>query len=446
MIDNVVERISNLNFKELFIYDDISEVNYTYNEFFAQALDVASYIENSVPSDSMIVVMENSYELALLYFSVMLTNKRMLVIDPQKGQEEILSIINDIEDTVLFIDERLNMEFFIKHNILNFPKNRFAYNEIKDIKKEIIHKLQMRSSSKAYLVTFTSGTSGITKGVEHTLDNLFFTALALDDKVHKNYGTFLHVMPMTYMAGILNSLIYPFLAGVRIVITKRFSIISARCFWNTVIKYNVDLFWLSPSMLMMINQMDRKNDGENYCKNKELVFLIGTAPLTNELRKTFNNRYGVTVFASYGLSETLFISVETIESLRRSKENSVGELLPGVEYIINNDGEMYLKVPWMFLGYTNENTSEYFDGEYYKSGDLALLDDGCLYITGRSKDLIIKGGMNISPALIEYVVLKNKDILECVVIGVKDSTGEEKVCCTYRLKNKVDDKNLFETG
>lgn len=446
MVDNVIERIRNLNFEELFIYDDISEVNYTYNKFFAQALKVARYIESSVPSDSVIAVMENSYELALLYFSVMLTDKRILVVDPQKGKQEILSVINDIEDTILFIDGGLDLDSFTKHNILDFPKDRIDYIKIKDIKKEVTQKLKMRSSEKAYLVTFTSGTSGVTKGVEHTLDNLFLTAIALDNKVKKNHGTFLHVMPMTYMAGILNSLIYPFLAGVKIVIAKRFSIISARCFWKIVTKYNADLFWLSPSMLMMINQMDRKKDGENYCKNKEVVFLIGTAPLTNELRKTFNNRYGVSVFASYGLSETLFISVETRESLRRSEANSVGELLPGVEYIINDDGEMYIKVPWMYLRYTNENTAEYFDGEYYKSGDLAQLKDGCLYITGRSKDLIIKGGMNISPALIENVISKNKDILECVVIGVKDSTGEEKVCCTYRLKNAVDDRTLLEAG
>ena len=67
-------------------------------------------------------------------------------------------------------------------------------------------------------------------------------------------------MPMTYMAGILNSLIYPFLIGARIIITRRFSIISARNFWNIVIKYKADLFWLSPAMLMMIDQIDRKSE------------------------------------------------------------------------------------------------------------------------------------------------------------------------------------------
>ena len=60
------------------------------------------------------------------------------------------------------------------------------------------------------------------------------------------------------------------------------------------------------------------------------------------------------MFASYGLSETLFISVETKESLQKSEKNSVGELLSDVEYYLTEANELLIKVPWMYLGYTNE--------------------------------------------------------------------------------------------
>lgn len=447
MIQKVIKIIKELDFSKEFVIDNITNRNFTYNEFFGMALHEAEFIEKTVLSNDVIAVKENSLELALLFFAVMFTSKRILVVDPQKGKEEVICILDEIKSTGIILDEKLDLKGYSRHYRMVMPLLEGKHFVEKDgVKQEVIHKLEMRGIRMPYLVTFTSGTSGVTKGVEHTLDNLFLTAFALDEKVKKKGGTFIHVMPMTYMAGILNSLIYPFLIGARIVIDKRFSIISARYFWNTVIKYEADLFWLSPSMLMIIDQMDRKDIGEEYCRNHEMTFLIGTAPLTNEMRTKFNKRYNVDVYASYGLSETLFISVETKESLKKSDKNSVGELLSGVEYVFTDADEMYIKVPWMYLGYTNENTKNYFAGEYYKSGDLAKIKEGCLYIIGRSKELIIKGGMNISPILIENAVYKNKNILETVVIGVKDANNEEKVCCVYQLKNHIDNKIDFEAG
>ncbi len=446
MTSDIINRIQELDFSKEFIVDDILSHNYSYNEFFDKALAMSKYINEHVTGKSIIAVMENSFNLALLYFAVMFTDKRIMVIDPQKGKDEICSILCEIEPTCIFYDEELLPEGTNPHKRLIYPDINGNVFDCENIKDMVISGLKMRDENSPYLVTFTSGTSGVTKGVEHTADNLFLTALALEERVGVNGGSFLHVMPMTYMAGILNSLIYPFIIGDRIIITARFSIFSARNFWTKVIRYGIDLFWLSPAMLMMIDRMDRKNDGENYCREHEMTFLIGTAPLTNELRMKFNTRYGVNVSASYGLSETLFVSVETKESKKKSVVNCVGELLPGVEFRFSGSGEMYIRVPWMYLGYTNENTDEYFDGEYYKSGDLAKIENDCLYITGRSKDLIIKGGMNISPILIENVIYKNQKILENVVVGVKDETGEEKICCFYVLKDESDEISELEAG
>lgn len=446
MIDNAIQRIEALDFFQTFIIDDISGKSLSYNEFFTQGLFLASFINDVIAGNTVIAIKENSIELALLYFAVMLTDKKIMVIDPQKGMDEICSILSNVEQTGLFTESNIKFKDDINQNLIEIPSMENLSYSISDVQKVVINKLQTRALNAPYLVTFTSGTSGISKGVEHTLDNLFRTAMALDEKVGKEGGTFLHVMPMTYMAGILNSLFYPFLIGARIVIAKRFSIISARKFWNITSKYNADLFWLSPSMLMMIDQLDRTHIGEEYCKNKELTFLIGTAPLTNEMRTKFNGRYGVEVYASYGLSETLFISVENDVSMARSQKNSVGELLSGVEYMFSQSGEIYINVPWMFLGYTNENTERYFEGSYYKTGDLAEVKKGCLYITGRSKDLIIRGGMNISPVLIENAVYKDERIAENVVFGVKDRSGEEKVCCAYIVSGELDNQQALESN
>ncbi len=433
----VIEMLRARDFTQIFMIDAIKGREYSYDMFFEKCLKIADMFSDISNDRQIVAVMENSFELVLLYFAMIFTDKHITVIDPQKGKEEITKIITEIESP-----------YVISHDSKGFLDILDSENElhIEDIKEKTIQGIAERDFDSLFLVTFTSGTSGNTKGVKHSLSNLLMTAIALHDKVDISPDSrLLHLMPMTYMAGILNSLFYPFIVGASVVITERFSIMSARKFWKTVQTYEVNLFWLSPSMLMMIDQLDRGNIGEEYCKTHKLTFLIGTAPLTNEMRRKFNDRYHVCVYASYGLSETLFISVENEATLSRSGINCVGELLEGVECMIADSGELYLDVPWMYLGYTNENTDEYFDGRFYKSGDLVKIENDCLYITGRNKDLIIKGGMNISPALIENIVNRDHRIQESVVIGVHDRCGEEKVCCAYTRRVEDTDMAVFES-
>lgn len=419
----VVEMLRKKDFTQTFMIDAMKGQEYSYEAFFRKCLRMAGIL-NDIGSDQQIVaVMENSFQLASLYFAMIFTQRHITVIDPQKGKDEADKIIAQIESPYVIKNEEWMLAD--ESEVEEEPDRE-------ETKEKVIQEIEKRDFHSLFLITFTSGTSGNTKGVKHSLNNLILTAIALHNKVRTaSDSRLIHVMPMTYMAGILNSLFYPFIAGASVVITQRFSIMSARNFWKNVQTYEVNLFWLSPSMLMMIDQLDRGDVGERYCQNHNLTFLVGTAPLSNELRQKFNERYHVNVYASYGLSETLFVSVENDATLGRSDRNSVGELLEGVAYRITQSGELYLNVPWMYSGYTNENTNEYFEGEYYKSGDLVRIDNDCLYITGRSKDLIIKGGMNISPVMIENVVGQNAGIQENVVMGVRDKSGEEKVCCVY---------------
>ncbi len=438
MLHEIVNSFKQIHFDQIFILDAVKGKEYSYSAFFSRALHLAYCIDAQFMGNAVIAIKENSVELALLYFAIMLTDKKIIVIDPQKGNEEIKELLDCIDSAAIFCDDNEILQLpngYVKLSISDESVN------LKDIELRaiIIEKIQKRNMGAPYLVTFTSGTSGLTKGVEHSLRNLFLAAFALDEKVKKRNGCFLHVMPMTYMAGILNSLIYPFVSANMIVIASRFSIMSARFFWDVVTKYDVNLFWLSPTMLRIIDQLDKKNIGEDYCRDKHPTILVGTAPLLNDMRERFNTRYGVTVYSSYGLSETLFISVETPDSIQHSKVNCVGELLSGVEYSITLEGELLVEVPWMFLRYTNEDTKRYFLNGYYKTGDLVEINNEYVYIKGRCKDLIIKGGMNISPVKIENIINSIPAILECAAVGVKDDDGEEKICCVYVVDGKVDD-------
>ena len=134
-----------------------------------------------------------------------------------------------------------------------------------------------------------------------------------------------------------------------IVIAGRFSVKVAISFWKKAAAYGATLFWLSPSMLLMIDKLDRSKIGEDYCRNHDTCFLIGTAALTDKVREKIEKRYAVRLRASYGLSELLFISVETEETRKRGEKNNVGEFLEGVEYKLEADKELLIRVPWEYL-------------------------------------------------------------------------------------------------
>ncbi len=152
-----------------------------------------------------------------------------------------------------------------------------------------------------------------------------------------------------------------------------------------------------------------------------LVFCIsGGAPLGRELAEFFNGM-GVRVLEGYGLTETSpIISFNTLEDIRYG---SVGQVIPGGEVRIAEDGEILSKGPQNCLGYFNnpEATAELFDGEWLKTGDIGYLDkDGFLYITDRKKDIIVtSGGKNVAPQPLEGLLVSDRYIQQAVIQGDK---------------------------
>lgn len=431
----LIERLQNTDFACPFVIDAETGKVYSYQEFFGRCWNIASMLAETPEKHHSVYVMENSVELLSCYFASIMAGKIATAIDPWKGKEEIAGILVSINDAYIVTDKVGKVK--LDNYDLLLEKGAFdATKEEKDIKGRVIEKFSTTDFDVDYLLTFTSGTSGNTKGVRHTLNNLLKTAESFNKYFNVNTeNKFAHLMPMTYMAGILNSIFQPFVAGAQIVVMGRFSPMKAFTFWQQVAQYEVNTFWLSPSMLTIIMKVGKHDVGQEYCKRVNPLFFIGTAPLHMSTRVEFEEKYGATLYASYGLSETLFLSTETPETLTLGGGN-VGKLLEGVEYRFGEDGEFLVDVPWMFLGYTNEPTEHYFDGTSYKTGDLAKIEDNILSIVGRSKDLIIKGGMNISPALIESVVTEVPEVEECSAFSVLSDMKEELIVLGYAAHTK----------
>ncbi|WBA07887.1 class I adenylate-forming enzyme family protein [Salinivibrio kushneri] len=277
------------------------------------------------------------------------------------------------------------------------------------------------------LVTFTSGTTGIPKGVCHSLDGLIRCCEAFNEHNDLNAKTkMMHVMPRFYMAGILNTFLSPLLAGGTVVISDTFSAQNASVLFKKYCSSKANSIWLSPSMLLLSSKMTRDKEAIAWLSNSNSKVFVGTAPLPSKSKEIFQQKFSCEVLESYGTSELLFISCA---KAGEGHTEGVGKPIDGVNISFTDDEEVLVDSPWTMLGYINA------DGTGRYTGDIGKLDDGHLIITGRKKDLVIKGGQNISPRYIEESALSSDTIEEAAVVAEPHSFWGE-VPILYILPNQ----------
>ncbi|OAN77652.1 acyl-CoA synthetase [Sulfitobacter sp. EhC04] len=172
----------------------------------------------------------------------------------------------------------------------------------------------------------------------------------------------------------------------------------------------------------------------------------GSAPLPLELFRRFEKTTGMTIVEGYGMTEaTCLISGNPVDGLK--KVGSIGIPFPytevkivsnGKELGVDEVGEICVSNPGVYVGNTyteaDKNKDLYYKSKFLRTGDLGRMDaDGYLWITGRSKDLIIRGGHNIDPAEIEEALLGHDAVAFAGAIGQPDAHAGEIPCAYVEL-------------
>lgn len=431
------------NWKEVFLVDGINDKQIHYSEFFSMVLRGKEQLQKYglKENDIICLFLHNSLEFLILLFSSLLLQLTVVPIDVTKGKTDIQEILNAMRYSIVIHDKEID-SVFNKIHINDFTSSLNQQHESDFSQLDIFTKVNY---DKLFLITFTSGSTGKAKGVMHSMNNLMSSAIEFASKFQFNStNVFYHNLPMSYMAGILNLIVLPFISGSKIIIGERFDITNAMKFWDLPIKYSANTFWFTPTILSILLKLDRGTKGAQYGLANKIIGCVGTAPLALRTKNDFQKKYGIHLYESYGLSETLFVSTNYPNN---DLENSVGIPLNGTTLDFANDNEILLSVPWMYLGYVNVETESYFVNKLYLSGDLGEIKDGHLRITGRKKDVIIRGGINISPKKTEDLIYDMSIFDEITVLGLSDDYLGEKTVCFYSTKaaNSMDDtttKNL----
>jgi len=177
------------------------------------------------------------------------------------------------------------------------------------------------------------------------------------------------------------------------------------------------------------------------------AIFVGTAPLPMKLKRDFEDKFGKSLLESYGLSETLIVTANTWNS--EYKPGSVGLPLPGIGLRIADesgnemppgaDGDIWIRSASVTPGYLDDNSLPDVarqPGGWFPSGDIGHIGpDGYLFITGRKKDLIIRGGINLSPRAIEEVLAEHEAVDDVAVVGVPDEFYGEEIVAVVKLKD-----------
>jgi acyl-CoA synthetase (AMP-forming)/AMP-acid ligase II len=162
--------------------------------------------------------------------------------------------------------------------------------------------------------------------------------------------------------------------------------------------------------------------------------MVGTAPFHEQLKKKFKKKFNVRCLESYGSSEMLLVSTNLI-----NKSFGSGKILNGIRIKKDRNKNLLISSPFKFFGYLKKNRLiEINKDRYFNSGDTFKKRNQFIKIIGRTKEIIIKEGINISPKQIEDEFLKIKFVDEVGVIGVKHSLYGEVPVAFVKLNKKID--------
>jgi long-chain acyl-CoA synthetase len=292
------------------------------------------------------------------------------------------------------------------------------------------------------VILYTSGTTGKPKGAELTHRNLHRNAevTATDIMEIGEDDVIMGCLPLFHVFGLTCGLNTSVLRGSTLSLIPRFDPAKAI---EVLGRDRVTIFQGVPTMYAaMLHHPDA--DGADASSLRTCA--SGGSAMPAQVMTEFEAKFGCQILEGYGLSETSPVASFNMPD-KPTKPGTIGRAIPGCEMKLvdldGNDtpageiGEIAIRGENIMKGYWNrpEATSEAIPDGWFRSGDLATVDDEGYYtIVDRKKDLIIRGGMNVYPREVEEVLYTHPDVLEAAVVGVPDDLMGEEVGAAVVLR------------
>jgi fatty-acyl-CoA synthase len=298
----------------------------------------------------------------------------------------------------------------------------------------------------------TGGTTGRPKIAKLSHDNISFVV-----QVYAGFNTYhgkspvLNALPLFHVFGVIAASLSMFIVGRTVVIMTPEGFRNpntVKNWWYFVSQYQVCWFPTVPTIMsILLQQPDEKIDLGCF-----EYAACGSAPLPLELKLSFQRRFNCSVTNGYGMTESSCLIARVLPG-SDIKGVAVGNGIPYSRVIavqlndnkisricgINEPGIILVKGPNIFQGYLNHSDNEgaWVEDEWFNTGDLGVINAlGHIQLTGRAKDLIIRGGHNIDPQIIEDALLAHTGVIQSVAIGQPDVHSGEIPIAYVVVKDK----------
>lgn len=457
---------------------DTRIVSYTEYRQDINALSTA-LISFGITDNCAAICSDNCYEYCMLYLSTICSGGVIAPVDKELFPEDILGIIKASQAKIFFVDKKIlerlsgtdlgevklvcigadedenGVESF--DNFVN--RGRRLISEGKELYKDI-----KQDVNKLCTLLFTSGTTGVSKGVMLCQRNFVFEVKACMSilKVYpEDCGISLLPFHHTFESALM-IFIAPY-CGAKVTFCEGFKYVlrNMKEFYPSVFvavpqvletvhkrimkeinkdkktqnkfKLGVKLSKIGDKFGLDLRKIFFKQIQDTFGGNMRMI-VCGGAAIDPQILEDFNT-FGIKVIFGYGLTECAPLAI--MNNDRTNTTDTVGVPLPGVEakiYCPDNDGigEICVKGDMVMLGYYNnqEATDEVIDKDgFFHTGDLGFMDDrGCYHISGRSKNVIVtSNGKNIYPEELEYHLGMSELVNACMVEEVKNKKGEAEI-------------------
>ncbi len=390
------------------------------------------------PGDRVALWMKNSVEYILSFYGILKAGGTVVPASTHYSEQEVIHQLQVTEAAaIITTEERLSQASQIKTGAFGLRlvisdatkdasgSGHISFSSLLTVKTRLDRSVEGDLSDTLAVLPFSSGTTGLPKGVMLTHSNLLHNLYQVVDAhevnandIMLNQLPFFHIYGMTVLMGSC------IMAGAVQVLASRFRPVDE--FLSLFQKYRPTLFFTVPLIL------------QEFCHYPEISNMdwsalryinTGGAPLSPELQRRFTELTGVPVIQGYGLTESS--PTTHVTPLDRIKLGSIGTPLSLTEHRITDPvsyeemptgqvGELWIRGPQIMKGYYNDQsaTAETLVDGWLRTGDLAREDeDGHIYIVDRLKELIKCKGFQVAPAEIEHVLLGHEDILDAAVIG-----------------------------
>ena len=370
----------------------------------------------------------NSPEMLVLLFALARLGAILVPLNWRLTAAEHKGILEDCTPKFLFCDE----EFKQHAGRLGVPLGHFSSK---------VNSKHSGCDEDDILIIYTSGTTGRPKGAVLSQSALLWNAY---NSIHAHdlsqADHVLTALPMFHVGGLNNQTLPALLAGARVTLHRRF---DPALWLADVALRRPTLSLLVPATLQaLISHPDWASTDLSSLR----MINAGSTIVPDFLIRAFHAR-GVPVGQIYGCTETAPIATVLHKEDAIRKLGSAGRPALHCEVKLV-DGEIWVRGPNLMRCYWNdaEATAAALTPEgWFKTGDLARVDgDGCYWILGRSKDMIISGGENIYPAELENILADCPAIAEAAVIGIDDPKWGETACACVVAREKMDVQTVLD--